>query len=346
MGALRYARAWQVLAVGGCTVAAAAALVASAGGGPLSRHSNATTFTDPSGDAAGGAAPDMTTVAVANDDEGTLTFRVVVPNRSSWAPEDFVGIFMDTDGNPGTGCPSGSDYTIVFLGRAATTENFFVLLHCTNGVYDTGTLQGSFIGSLDLAGTALSFSVNRRDIGSPERITFSLVASGQGGNEPNDYAPDIGLGDWTYDVLAPSLPTYRDIFGKTGAAKGHSAPIPQKARAVQVLVRWQNPVDTFDVSGVQVIDGNRTVSPARIARVRRPDKLCSFSGCQTRRGTSLLVDVAGLPPAPRTTSGLDSTGLEGEAERRRIRFTVRGKKVTGRTQVRTEVVAKTRSKRG
>jgi hypothetical protein len=41
--------------------------------------SNAVTFTDPSGDS--GAAADITTVDVSNDDNGVITLKVSLPNR-------------------------------------------------------------------------------------------------------------------------------------------------------------------------------------------------------------------------------------------------------------------------
>jgi hypothetical protein len=143
-----------------------------------------------------------------------------------------------------------------------------------------------------------------------------------------DVAPDTG--DWAYDVLAPPAPTYQDSFAKAGQAKAHAATLAPGARSVQVLVRWQSPADSFDVSGVQLVDANGGVTPARIARIRRPDKLCSLTGCHTRKGTLLLVDVV-----PTKTGSVSAA-----ADARRIRFSVSGTRVSERTHVRTEVVAK------
>jgi hypothetical protein len=305
---------------------AVAALVLTAAAGAV----NSKGFTDPPGDSE--LAPDITSVAVSNDDEGTLTFRVTVPTRDTWAPDDFLGVYLNTDGNTSTGCANthGGDYTLAFLGQAATLTNYFVLLHCKGGDFDTSTLQASFKGTLDLAGHALTFSVNRRDIGSPKRLSVFLISTSQDAKYL-DVAPDTG--DWAYDVVAPPAPTYQDSFAKSGQAKPHAAAIAPDARTVQVIVRWESPADTFDVTGVQLVDAKGAVMRARIGRIRRPDKLCSLSGCQTRKGTSLVVDVV-----PTKTQSVSA----GTAARR-IRFSVSSKHVSKHARVRTEVVAKTSS---
>jgi hypothetical protein len=307
--------------------AVGALVLTSAAGGVNSKG-----FDDPPGDSE--LAPDITSVAVSNDDAGTLTFRVTVPNRDTWAPDDFLGVYLNTDGNASTGCANthGGDYTLAFLGKAATLTNYFVLLHCKGGKFDTSTLQASFTGTLDLAGHAVTFSVNRRDIGSPKRFSMFLISTSQDAKYL-DVAPDTG--DWAYDVIAPPAPTYQDSFAKSGQAKLHAATIAPDARTVQVIVRWESPADTFDVTGVQLVDANGAVMPARIARIRRPDKLCSLTGCHTRKGTSLLVDV--VPTKIHSVSA-------GTAARR-IRFSVSGKHVSEQTHVRTEVVAKKPSER-
>ncbi len=328
----------RLLAVGSCVIVTVVGLATSADAGPLTATANSKEFTDPTGDADGDQAPDITSVAVSNDDEGTLTVRVTVPNRDTWAPDDFLGVYLNTDGSTATGCANthGGDYTLVFLGKAATLTNFFMLLHCKGKEFDTSTLQGSFTGTLDLAAHALTFTVNRRDIGSPKRISMFLISTSQDAKYL-DVAPDSG--DWAYDVIAPPAPTYKDGFTRPGEAKPHSAPVSANARTVQVLVRWQDPADTFDVTGVELVDAAGKVTPARIARIRRPDKLCSLAGCKTRRGTSLLVDVI---PKARSTAGF--APFAGTAARR-IRFSVRSKHVQRQTQVRTEVVAKKSAER-
>jgi hypothetical protein len=52
-------------------------------------------FADPAGDS--GAAPDVTSVTVANDDKGLVTFRVAVANRTSLGPDDAVAVAIGTD---------------------------------------------------------------------------------------------------------------------------------------------------------------------------------------------------------------------------------------------------------
>src|SRR6266545_3215160 len=45
-------------------------------------------FADTAGDA--GPAPDLTTVIVANDELGLITFRITVTNRSTLGPDDLI----------------------------------------------------------------------------------------------------------------------------------------------------------------------------------------------------------------------------------------------------------------
>jgi hypothetical protein len=302
--------------------AVVALLVATAAGG-----ANSKAFSDPTGDSE--LAPDMTSIAVDNDDEGTLTVRVTVPNRDTWAPDDFLGVYLNTDGNVSTGCVNthGGDYTLAFLGKAATLTNYFALLHCAGPDYDTSTLQGSFKGSIDPVGHTLTFAVNRRDIGSPKRLSMFLISTSQNAKYL-DVAPDTA--DWPYDVIAPPAPTYQDSFAKAGQTKPHIATIAPDARSVDVLVRWESPADSFDVTRVRLVGANGAATPARIARIRRPDKLCSLRGCRTRTGTSLLVTVV-----PTKTSSMSPATAA-----RRIRFVLSGSQVSAKTHVRTEVVAK------
>src|SRR2546421_7060742 len=59
------------------------------------------TFTDPQGDAVGGAA-DITQVIVSNDFDGNVTFALTLADRSAFTSDDFVVILLNVDRNTST----------------------------------------------------------------------------------------------------------------------------------------------------------------------------------------------------------------------------------------------------
>src|SRR5919198_255270 len=58
---------------------------------------NATHYTDPTGDAFGG--PDIVNVNVSNNDSGSLHFSVEVPTAEQLPSGAFLGIYIDPDKN-------------------------------------------------------------------------------------------------------------------------------------------------------------------------------------------------------------------------------------------------------
>lgn len=82
----------RALAVGAsvAAVTAGVALAANTGG-----------FADPNGDS--NAAPDLSAVAISNDDAGTVTVKLSIANRGLPNARDGIGIGLDADQNPDTG---------------------------------------------------------------------------------------------------------------------------------------------------------------------------------------------------------------------------------------------------
>jgi hypothetical protein len=78
-------------------VAAAGALVLAG----LAFAANSSSFADPSGDS--DKSPDVTNVAISNDDAGIVTVKVTLGNRATFSPDDEVGVGIDADQNPDTG---------------------------------------------------------------------------------------------------------------------------------------------------------------------------------------------------------------------------------------------------
>ena len=106
-GAAVYDSAYGWMQIGGTSLAAP--LVA----GVYGLAANSAQFTDPTGDS--GSAPDVTTVKVANDNAGALSFTVAVPNRTNLSDQDAITVELDTDQNAGTGSPNGTEYKIAWL---------------------------------------------------------------------------------------------------------------------------------------------------------------------------------------------------------------------------------------
>ena len=152
-------------------------------------NANPATYTDPTGD--GGTAPDIQTVVVSNDDNGTYTFRINVATLT--LPSDVVVLLaMDTDQNPATGA-SGFDYIV-----ACDESNDSVALFQWNGSQFVTAPASTLSASDDNVGVTVSF--NRSDIGNASGLNFR--AETVGGPNPAaghlDLAPDTGT--WNYQL--------------------------------------------------------------------------------------------------------------------------------------------------
>ena len=84
---------WGVVAVSACLLL----------GTHVAGASNNAAFSDPAGDSTS-AAPDLTSVSVANDDAAVVTFHISIPNRPALLDADLIEVLVDADGKSGTGC--------------------------------------------------------------------------------------------------------------------------------------------------------------------------------------------------------------------------------------------------
>jgi hypothetical protein len=181
-------------------------LVAAPGGalGSAARAaSNSQTFTDSTGE--NPAAPDITTINVANDDAGNLTFQVNVPNRPTLTPDMLMLIFLDTDNNASTGDPQafGADFALQLV---AGSVNLFPW---------TGTTYGTSVATPSLtyswAGGVATIHLSDSALSGSKKFNFAVeVDSGIGVDETGnpdftnavgDVAPDPGHGTYPYNVL-------------------------------------------------------------------------------------------------------------------------------------------------
>lgn len=139
------------------------------------------TYTDPPGDATGGA-PDITGIAVANDGAGKITFDITVAGLP--AADTFVAVPLNTDLNAGTG-DEGVDYEFFFSGAVGVG-----LLFRWSGSDYVPHVVPSFRSSY--ANGVVHLEVNRADIGNTSGFVFWVSAVKVSGNQVVgfDDAPD------------------------------------------------------------------------------------------------------------------------------------------------------------
>ena len=218
-------------------------------GGSSHAAANSQTFNDSVGEDA--AAPDITSIAVSNDDAGLITFQVNISNRPALTPDMFLLVFLDTDQKASTGDPDslGADYAI-------DLEPGSVGLFQWNG---TNFIQAPSQTSLTFAyaTTGATIRVSAADLGRAKGISFGVeavsgVAVDAAGN-PNfdnvhvDLAPDPTHGFYSYQVLTKLVLT---------VTARHDLP--------------EAPQGGPDVLGVAGRDGERHQGPGSLGRGRLP----------------------------------------------------------------------------
>jgi hypothetical protein len=187
------------IALGALLVALSAAALGSSARGTT----NTTTFPDSTGEDA--AAPDITSVVVSNDDAGNITFQINISNRPALTPDMFALIFLDTDQNANTGDTQalGAEYVIEL------DPGSVGLFRWNGSDYAPAASQVSL--TFSYLSTGATIRVSAADLGKTKGFKFgTLVASGavpdaagnlDFTNVHRDYAPDLGHGFFTYQVL-------------------------------------------------------------------------------------------------------------------------------------------------
>ncbi len=256
------------------TFLAALIVVASATGSVNGSALNRTTFDDALGEDP--AAPDIATVRVSNDDEGTLTFRVALPNRPTITQETRFNVYIDADDNVKTGLGSilgdklaGMDYRLLYDLRLHGDPELW-LLSCRDSVCGW---NGTKV-PLGYAGGP-TFEIDRSELGDTRRFRFFLsVADGyvwdavtrsyDFTNAHGDSAPDAPARAWAYNVkLGPSRLLVQR-FSTTPAE-----PVAGKTFVAKLKV-------TRDDSGAFVTTGNVACS-ATVSRARLPVRRSGFA---------------------------------------------------------------------
>jgi hypothetical protein len=186
-------------------LAGGAVLPSDASGSTTAATANRMTFEDSRAELPN--APDITSVAVANNDAGRITFTV---NGLPRLVEGMlVAIEIDSDNNPATGSQDelsrGADYAIELVQGNANLFRW-------DGT--SFTRRSNDPPQSTLVFQELSISINAAELGSTSRFNFGVsvvtgITTDQSGNfdfsnAQADFAPDLGHGFWNYSVrLAP-----------------------------------------------------------------------------------------------------------------------------------------------
>jgi hypothetical protein len=158
----------------------------------------ADTFTDPTGDAVGGAA-DITQVVVSNDLDGNITFALTIPDRTTFTTDDIVLVLMNTDRDANTGV-SGVDFALVIGSQGVN------LLRASGSTF--ASAPQTTLHSTDGGKTIV---VNRGELGDTSGFDFLVITGLESSNAAEDVAPNSG--SWAYALeLKPVLDTLQARF--------------------------------------------------------------------------------------------------------------------------------------
>jgi hypothetical protein len=277
-------RSGSALTLGVALLAAATvvAIPASALAGGAAAQANSQTFTDSTGENPN--APDITTIVVANNDSGLITFKVNLSNRPALTADMSVLVFLDTDQKPATGDPQsfGADYAIEL------DQGSVDLLKWNGSDYIDAPSQSSVTYSYDTTGATIHASA--ADLGKTKGFNFfSIVFSGittdsQGNadftNAQADSAPDIGHGEYTYRVLTKLTLSVKALTVSPKPAKAGKKLVASLAATESDT---NGPVTTGTVACTATVAGKHLSATAH--RVANGVATCSWLLPHTAKGT-------------------------------------------------------------
>jgi hypothetical protein len=146
---------------------------------------NATHYTDPTGDAFGG--PDIVNVNVSNNDSGSLHFSVEVPTAEQLPSGAFLGIYIDPDKN------NANDY-IIWMQSTGSGVNS-ALYHLVGGTAQI--VQDPSLHVTYLRGATVDIS--RASVGVSTGFQFQVATIRPDQQSSWDTAPDSGW--FSYNVI-------------------------------------------------------------------------------------------------------------------------------------------------
>ena len=260
----------------GVLLAAVALLVPAGALGRSDRSaSNSTTFPDSTGENAN--APDITSIAVSNDDAGAITFQVNIANRPALTDDMLIYLFVNADNNAATGDPAtfGADDVI----------------QLTNGAVDLFPWAGTDYGpaaqapslTYSYAATGATIHINAADLGATKQFTFGVVAisgiavdangNADFTNAAGDSAPDACHGAFSYHVLTTL---------KLSVVSFTSSPKPAKAAGPFSVGLAVNENDTGGPVASGTVTCSATIAGKHIPAAHRGSVLNGIATCAWR----------------------------------------------------------------
>ena len=171
---------------------------------------NSATFTDRAGDAT--RAPDVTQVAISNDDAGIITVRVTAPPGQAGAGVSQIGFGVDADENPDTGALY---YGAEFLMLLFNLEPAFYR-PLEDGEFARTQNPSSFGASYN--GTVATFTFKASDVAMTPTSGFNIFAIAYAAGDV-DTAPNIGT--FNYQQLAGRAPAPLGADTRAPFAEAH-----------------------------------------------------------------------------------------------------------------------------
>ncbi len=170
---------------------------------PAAATANAVTYTDSSGENA--AAPDITTIVASNNDAGVISFRINIPNRAALTVDMLIAMEIDSDNNPATGSPDGTDYAIELL----QGEVFLFKWDGGNFTRRAGDPPATSLIFSYQGGATITISA--AELGNTKNLRFNTIVIAGLTTDPvtgdldftnatADVAPAVDAGLYTYEV--------------------------------------------------------------------------------------------------------------------------------------------------
>ena len=254
--------------------------------------SNTATFQDSTGEDA--AAPDISSVTIANDDQANITFTINTPNRPTLTGDMEFDLVIDSDANPATGAADfgGAEYIIVFIGPLEGRSDAALFRWDGKDFTSAGVSQSTLIFSYANGAT---LKVNASELGGTRR--FGLLALAIAGvtlnadGTPNydnvhfDSAPDRG--SFTYDVkiTPPSL-----VLGNGGTRPARPAAGKLFTQFVTVA-RSDGAALQGGIAACRATVGNvRVVATAAVGSSGRAS--CTYRVPKTAKGKQSRVTIS------------------------------------------------------
>ena len=275
-------------------LSAALALLAGASDGRSAQAvaaANSVTFQDSSGEDAAG--PDITSLTVANDDQGNVTFTLNIPNRPTLTADMEIDLVIDSDANPATGAANtgGAEYILVLAGPLEGRAEAGLFRWDGTNFTSAGVSQSTLIFSYANGAT---LRINASELGGTRRFgvralaATGVVLSPDGtpdyANSRTDSAPDRGVHTYDVKITPPSL-----VLRNGGSRPTRPAAGKAFAQFVSVARSDGAPLQDGTATCRVTVGGARVV--ARASAVTAGRASCTFKVPRTAQRKTSRVTV-------------------------------------------------------